>query len=87
MSSYCPIAKNILDSNPPPYKNFICDVVEIPEYVGVVFLRMYAQNLADFSDDQIAGITEWLNKVLKLLNAHPLVKANYAHLIREEVPQ
>jgi hypothetical protein len=87
MTSYCAIAKHILSSNPPPYRTFLCHVVELDEYPGVVFLRMYAQNLAEHSDNQIAGITEWLNKVLRLLNEHPLVVAPYTHLITEENPR
>lgn len=86
MSDYCEVSKWILETNPPPYKNFICDVWEIPEYPGVMFLRMYAENLAEFSGNQIADITEWLNKVKQLLNNHPLVWAKWAHIITERTP-
>jgi hypothetical protein len=86
MSDYCVIAQHVLKQNPPPYKKLIVDVWEIPEYAGVVFLRLYAQNLADFSDNQIAGITEWLNKVKGLLNEHPLIVAKWAHVIAERNP-
>lgn len=86
MSDYCAVAKNILEKNPPPYKKLLVDVWEIHEYPGVVFLRLYAQNLADFSDNQIAGVTEWLNKVKRLLNEHPLVRAKWAHIISERNP-
>jgi hypothetical protein len=86
MSDYCAVAKHILETNPPPYQKFICDVWEMPEYPGVMFLRMYADNLAEFSDNQIAGITEWLNKVKRLLNGNPLVRAQWAHIITERNP-
>ena len=86
MSNYCVIARQLLASNPPPYKNFICDVWESPEFAGVMFLRLYADNLADFGDYQIAGITEWLNSVKRLLNQHPLIKAKWAHIITEGNP-
>lgn len=86
MSEYCAVAKAILSSSPPPYAGFICDVFETAEYPGVVFLRVYADNLASFSDTKVAGIAQWLNKVLKLLNEHPLVNAQYRHMVTEKNP-
>lgn len=87
MSDYCHVAKSILRQHPVPYKTFICDIVELVEYPGIVFLMMYAANLAEFSDYQIANITEWLNSIKKILNGHPLISAKYAHRISQEDPK
>ena len=86
MSNYDPVAQSIIQQAGLPYKNLIVDIRETEKFPGVVFLCLYAHNLADFSDDQAAGIAEWLTDVKRKLNTHPLVTAKYGHVVSQEDP-
>lgn len=84
---YCAIAKHLLTENPIPYRKLICDIVELDEYPGVFFITLYASNLTEFNSEQIADITDWLNRVKRILNEHPLVEGQYSHLITQKEPR
>lgn len=86
--NYCSVAKHIISATPNPYPNkLLVDFVELNEYPGIMWITLYAQNLAEFSDAQLASITQWLNTLKKKLNGSPLVEASYAHLITQREPK
>lgn len=87
MSKYESVAAQVIRNNPAPYPGILLDVVEDQRYPGWFFLTLYASNIAEYSDDQIHSITDWINLLLKTLNAHPLVGAKFAFNISHEEPK
>lgn len=86
--NYCAVAKQIITNTPNPYPcKLLVDFVELDEYPGVMWITLYAQNLAEFSDAQVGSITQWLNLLKEKLNSNPLVQASYAHLITQKEPR
>lgn len=84
MTNYCAIAQTVIRTSKAPYPNIELGIVEHPEIPGWVFLVLYARNLAEFSDDQIHSIRDWLQSLLDKLNNHPLVQAAYSWQISYE---
>jgi hypothetical protein len=67
MSSYDYIGQSILHGSPPPH-GFIVDVVEKDDEPGLVYLRLYADDVNSKADSRAADLTQWLNSILYQLN-------------------
>lgn len=65
--SYDKIAAGILHGDPPPH-GYIVDVVENPDTPGLMWLRLYADDISSHPDSHAEELTDWLNKTLKKLN-------------------
>lgn len=68
MTSYDQIGATILHNNPPPH-SYIVDVVEKDDEPGLVYLRLYADDINNHPDSQAYALTTWLNAILKQLNS------------------
>lgn len=71
--SYDDIAAGILHGNPPPH-DYIVDVVEDPETPGLMWLRLYADDVLGHPDSHAESLTNWLNNVLHQLNTWTTAK-------------
>jgi hypothetical protein len=67
MSNYDKIAESILHNDPPPH-NYIVDVVEKDDEPGLMYLRLYADDILGKSESKAADLADWLNKILNKLN-------------------
>lgn len=85
MSSYCIIAHKIINDNPPPFPMYV-DVLEDEDQPGACYIGIYVQDYVDLPESKVQYIADWLNKLLALLNSHPLVSAKYSYRIMEENP-
>lgn len=81
MTSYDTAAQEIIHNFSAPYPNIRFDIVEYEDRLNIIVLRFYADNLADFSDNQMQSIAEWLKSLLDRLNNAPLL-AQYTYEIR-----
>ena len=76
MSNYDAVAQHLLQTNPPPH-NYIVDVVEKDDEPGLVYLRLYADDINSKPDSYAGSLTVWLNAMLNQLNNHPLIVGKY----------
>lgn len=60
MTKYTPQVKEAFKGIQPPYSNFVLDVVEYKSYLG---LRVYTNNIDNFTQGQKVSIAEYLYKV------------------------
>jgi hypothetical protein len=87
MDNYDGVAKTIINESKFPYSNFIYDVVGYDDVPGMLFIRIYAGNLAEFSDNQIHSIRDWLQGILDNLNNHPLIQTKWTYEVSKNDPQ
>ena len=73
MINYDSGARKLLREHPSPYPGIRLDVVEYPDKNGIVVLRLYADNIFTFSDNQMLSIFEWINGLCDKLNSLPLL--------------
>lgn len=71
--SYDTIGASILHENPPPH-GYIIDVVEKDDVPGMVFLRLYADDVNSKPDSYAYALTNWLNAILNRLNTWTTAK-------------
>jgi hypothetical protein len=67
MTNYDYIGKKILHEHPPPH-GYIVDVVEKDDEPGIVYLRLYGDDINNKADWRVADLTQWLNDILYKLN-------------------
>lgn len=60
MSNYTITVQRIFKTMQPPYRGFIVDAVEYPDYLA---LRVYKDNVESFSDNQKVALSEYLFKL------------------------
>ncbi len=70
---YDTIAESLLHNNPPPH-GYIVDVVEKDDIPGMMFLRLYADNINSKPDSYAHALASWLNVILKQLNTWTTTK-------------
>lgn len=73
MIKYDSAAQQIIHSFPAPYKGIIFDIVDYPDKNGIIVLRLYADNIFSFSENQMLSIFEWINSLCDRLNSLPLL--------------
>lgn len=60
MSLYTKDIQRIVKQTPCPFRQFIVDIVEHPEYLE---LRIYEENLADYNESQKVALADYLYKL------------------------
>jgi hypothetical protein len=60
MSKYTPAVQKIFKETKCPYPNFIVDIVEYPDYLG---LRVYRDIIESYSEPQKLALAEYLYNV------------------------
>lgn len=80
---YDAVAQHMLQTNPPPH-DYIVDVVEKPDEPGMVYLRLYADDINDKPDSYAYALTGWLNAILNALNNNPLVAGKFTWEMAEK---
>jgi len=73
--AYDRIAHDLFHSHTPPYPNIKADLIQFSDENGkpldAYCVRMYQDNLAEFSGPQQSSIAEWLKEVLSSMNKLP----------------
>jgi hypothetical protein len=85
MSSYDYIAQSILHAHPAP-KGYVVDVVTKDDSPGMVYLRLYADNINSLPDSRAQELADWLNFILKKLN-NSLSVGKFTYEMSGELPQ
>jgi hypothetical protein len=67
MTSYDYIGASILHNSPPPH-GYIVDVVEKDDEPGLVYLRLYADDVLSKPEHKAQALADWLNRILRQLN-------------------
>jgi hypothetical protein len=67
MSNYDQIAASILHNNPAPHA-YIVDIVEKDDEPGLMYLRIYADDILGKPEHKAEDLANWLNSMLSQLN-------------------
>ena len=60
MSLYTSTVERIFKTTKCPYRGFVVDLVEHQDYLE---LRVYEENIAEYTDEQKVGLAEYLYKI------------------------
>lgn len=80
--SYDSVAQHLLQTNPPPH-GYIVNVVDKDE-PGLLYLRLYADDINNKPDSYAGALTTWLNAILNQLNNHPLITSKFTWEMKDK---